>query len=61
MTAERTLVTIGAEGVDALAVARREERRSERLFGAVEDYDNFRRQLITLITAVTEADPDDPA
>ncbi|GID91531.1 MarR family winged helix-turn-helix transcriptional regulator [Amorphoplanes digitatis] len=57
----RTLVTIGAEGVDALAVARREERRSERLFGAVEDYDNFRRQLITLITAVTEADPDDPA
>ena len=52
----RTLVAINAKGLDALAAARREERRSEQLLGAVEDYDHFRHQLITLITVAAEPD-----
>jgi DNA-binding MarR family transcriptional regulator len=52
----RTLTAITADGMDALAAARREERQSEQLLGAVEDYDHFRRQLITLITAVAGPD-----
>ncbi|GIE98507.1 MarR family winged helix-turn-helix transcriptional regulator [Paractinoplanes rishiriensis] len=46
----RTTVTISAKGEEALTVARHEERRSEQLLGAVDDYDHFRHQLITLIT-----------
>ncbi|GAA1299874.1 MarR family winged helix-turn-helix transcriptional regulator [Saccharothrix xinjiangensis] len=49
----RTLVEITPAGRDVLAVARREEQESESLLGAVEDYDHFRRQLITLIAAAT--------
>ena len=49
----RTLVEITPTGRDVLAAARREERESEALLGAVEDYDHFRRQLITLIAAAT--------
>ncbi|MFC4066454.1 MarR family winged helix-turn-helix transcriptional regulator [Actinoplanes subglobosus] len=48
----RTVVTITAAGAEALAVARREEQRSEDLLGAVDDYHHFRQQLITLITRV---------
>ncbi|MFC6091311.1 MarR family winged helix-turn-helix transcriptional regulator [Saccharothrix lopnurensis] len=49
----RTLVEVTPTGRDVLAAARREERESEALLGAVEDYDHFRRQLITLIAAAT--------
>ncbi|SDM34723.1 MarR family winged helix-turn-helix transcriptional regulator [Allokutzneria albata] len=49
----RTLVKATAAGRRALAAARREEHDSDVLLGAVEDYSNFRRQLIALITAVT--------
>jgi DNA-binding MarR family transcriptional regulator len=52
----RTQVAITPAGTDALAAARLEERKSEQLLGAVEDYDHFRRQLITLIAVA--ADPD---
>ncbi|MEU7903547.1 MarR family transcriptional regulator [Actinoplanes sp. NPDC049118] len=52
----RTLVEITTAGMDALTAARLEERRSEQLLGAVDDYDHFRHQLITLITAVAEPD-----
>lgn len=50
----RTLVEITPAGRDVLAAARREEQESESLLGAVDDYDHFRRQLITLIGATTE-------
>lgn len=50
----RTLVAITPKGVEALAAARAEERRSEQLLGAVQDYDHFRHQLITLITVAAE-------
>ncbi|MFC4852079.1 MarR family winged helix-turn-helix transcriptional regulator [Actinophytocola glycyrrhizae] len=53
----RTLVQITPDGTDALAAARLEERESEQLLGAVDDYDDFRRQLINLIAA-TEPDED---
>ena len=49
----RTLVEITPTGRDVLAAARREEKESESLLGAVDDYDHFRRQLITLIAAAT--------
>ncbi len=51
----RMLVVITPAGTDALAAARLEERKSEQLLGAVEDYDHFRQQLITLITLATDA------
>ncbi|MDR7320029.1 MarR family winged helix-turn-helix transcriptional regulator [Catenuloplanes sp. NPDC020197] len=50
----RTLVAITPLGADALAAARDEERRSDRFFGAVDDYDHFRGQLIRLIEAAGE-------
>ncbi|MEU4443219.1 MarR family winged helix-turn-helix transcriptional regulator [Actinosynnema sp. NPDC050801] len=49
----RTLAEITPTGRDVLAAARREEKESESLLGAVDDYDHFRRQLITLIAAAT--------
>ena len=49
----RTIVGITGLGVDALAAARKAERESERLLGSVEDYEYFRRQLISLITLAT--------
>lgn len=49
----RTLVEITPTGRDVLATARRKEQESESLLGAVDDYDHFRSQLITLITAAT--------
>ncbi|MFI7602369.1 hypothetical protein [Actinoplanes sp. NPDC049681] len=52
----RILVAINDEGVTALAAARREERRSELLLGAVDDYDHLRHQLITLITVAAPPD-----
>ncbi|SDF45854.1 DNA-binding transcriptional regulator, MarR family [Lentzea fradiae] len=54
----RTSVKITPAGRRALATVRREERESDVLLGAVEDYDHFRRQLMALIVAVTSA-PDD--
>ncbi|MDR7276447.1 MarR family winged helix-turn-helix transcriptional regulator [Catenuloplanes atrovinosus] len=47
----RTRVAITTLGAEALAAARLEERRSERFFGTVDDYDRFRDQLIRLIEA----------
>ncbi|KHD74023.1 MarR family transcriptional regulator [Actinoplanes utahensis] len=46
----RMVVTATGRGAEALAAARAEEQHSEHLFGAVDDYHHFRRQLITLIT-----------
>ncbi|GAA3458157.1 MarR family winged helix-turn-helix transcriptional regulator [Saccharothrix longispora] len=47
----RVLVEITEAGREVLAAARREEQESESLLGAVDDYDHFRHQLITLIAA----------
>ena len=47
----RTQIASTALGTEALTAARLEERRSERLFGAVDDYHHFREQLIRLIDA----------
>ena len=49
----RTSVKITPSGRRALTAARRAERESDLLLGAVDDYDHFRRQLITLIAAAT--------
>ncbi|MFI6908237.1 MarR family winged helix-turn-helix transcriptional regulator [Nonomuraea sp. NPDC050394] len=46
----RALITISDTGRTALESVRKQERQSERLLGAVDDYDAFRRQLIKLIT-----------
>ncbi|MFF3442021.1 MarR family winged helix-turn-helix transcriptional regulator [Streptosporangium sp. NPDC002721] len=48
----RTLVEITPEGREVLETARREERDSDVLLGAVDEYDHFREQLIKLITIV---------
>ncbi|MBB2914572.1 DNA-binding MarR family transcriptional regulator [Streptosporangium becharense] len=48
----RTLVEITPAGREVLETARREERGSDVLLGAVDEYDRFREQLIKLITAV---------
>ncbi|CAM3355543.1 MarR family transcriptional regulator [Kibdelosporangium persicum] len=45
----RILATITAKGRKVLAKARREERESDLLLGAIDDYDNFRDQLLKLI------------
>ncbi|HEX6346511.1 MarR family winged helix-turn-helix transcriptional regulator [Umezawaea sp.] len=50
----RTLVAITPAGRRVLKAARREERESEVLLGAVDDYDRFREQLIALIAVVTD-------
>ncbi|WP_307832642.1 MarR family transcriptional regulator [Planomonospora sp. ID91781] len=47
----RALVGITASGLRVLGEAREEERGSDTLFGALEDYSGFREQLITLITS----------
>jgi DNA-binding MarR family transcriptional regulator len=52
----RTSVKITPAGRRALAAARREERESDTLLGAVEDYDHFRQQLIALIAAATSTE-----
>ncbi|MCG5212805.1 MarR family winged helix-turn-helix transcriptional regulator [Streptosporangium sp. KLBMP 9127] len=46
----RVLVRITPTGREALAAVRHEERNSENLLGAVEEYEHFRDQLIKLIT-----------
>lgn len=48
----RTLIEITPEGREVLETARREERASDVLLGAVDEYDHFREQLIKLITIV---------
>ncbi|MHA6626570.1 MarR family winged helix-turn-helix transcriptional regulator [Pseudonocardia sichuanensis] len=48
----RLVVAITPGGRDALGEARRAERESEVLLGAVDDYERFRTQLIALITAL---------
>ncbi|GAA2669754.1 MarR family winged helix-turn-helix transcriptional regulator [Nonomuraea recticatena] len=48
----RVLVRITPAGAEVLAHAREEERGSDRLLGAVDEYDSFREQLIRLITIV---------
>lgn len=50
----RMLVAITPRGTEAVTAARDEERRSNRFFGAVDDYDHFRDQLIRLIEAAAE-------
>ncbi|MCS7477375.1 MarR family winged helix-turn-helix transcriptional regulator [Umezawaea endophytica] len=50
----RTLVAITPAGRKVLKTARREERESDVLLGAVDDYDRFREQLIALIAVVTD-------
>ncbi|MDP9793747.1 DNA-binding MarR family transcriptional regulator [Catenuloplanes nepalensis] len=50
----RTQVAITPLGTAALAAARDEERRSDRFFGAVDDYDHFRDQLIRLIETAAD-------
>lgn len=52
----RTSVKITPSGRRALAAARREERESDTLLGAVEDYEHFRQQLIALIAAASTED-----
>jgi len=52
----RVSVKITAAGRRVLAAARREERESDVLLGAVEDYDHFRGQLIALINAAAADD-----
>lgn len=54
----RTSVKITPPGRRALAAARREERESDTLLGAVDDYEHFRRQLIALIVAATSTTDD---
>ncbi|GIH92906.1 MarR family winged helix-turn-helix transcriptional regulator [Planobispora siamensis] len=48
----RVLIEITPGGRRVLDEAREQERRSDALFGALDDYAGFRDQLITLITAV---------
>ncbi|GAA2914872.1 MarR family transcriptional regulator [Streptosporangium fragile] len=48
----RTLVEITPAGREVLGTARRAERNSDVLLGAVDEYDRFREQLIKLITVV---------
>ncbi|MER5647581.1 MarR family transcriptional regulator [Streptosporangium sp. NPDC002524] len=48
----RTLIEITPAGREVLETARREERGSDVLLGAVDEYDHFREQLIKLITIV---------
>ncbi|MDI5982517.1 MarR family winged helix-turn-helix transcriptional regulator [Amycolatopsis magusensis] len=45
----RTIVRLTAAGRRVLTKARREERESELLLGAVDDYEHFRSQLLKLI------------
>ncbi|QFU92632.1 MarR family winged helix-turn-helix transcriptional regulator [Amycolatopsis sp. YIM 10] len=45
----RTIVRLTAAGRRVLASARREERESELLLGVVDDYDDFRAQLLKLV------------
>lgn len=47
----RMLVRITPDGERVLAAARHEERSSDHLMGALDDYDWFREQLIKLIAA----------
>jgi MarR family transcriptional regulator, organic hydroperoxide resistance regulator len=47
----RVLVRVTEAGERVLAAARHEERASEHLLGALDDYEWFREQLIKLITA----------
>jgi DNA-binding MarR family transcriptional regulator len=49
----RTSVKITPAGRRALTAARREERESDTLLGAVDDYEHFRQQLIALIATAT--------
>lgn len=53
----RTLVAITPAGRKVLRAARREERESEVLLGAVDDYDRFREQLIALIAVAADQGP----
>lgn len=46
----RFLVSVTADGESVLERARAAERGSDRLLGAVDDYEQFRAQLIKLIT-----------
>ncbi|GGS71232.1 MarR family transcriptional regulator [Planobispora rosea] len=48
----RTLIEITAAGREVLDEARRQERDSDTLFGALDDYAAFREQLIALIAAI---------
>lgn len=48
----RILVEITSSGRKILDLARHEERGSDHLLGAVDDYNHFREQLIKLITVV---------
>ncbi|MBK1783617.1 winged helix-turn-helix transcriptional regulator [Prauserella sp. ASG 168] len=50
----RVSVKLTAAGRRVLTAARREERESELLLGAVDDYDHFRGQLIALINAAAQ-------
>jgi DNA-binding MarR family transcriptional regulator len=54
----RTSVNITPAGRRALATARREERESDVLLGAVDDCKHFRQQLITLVVAATSTTGD---
>ncbi|WP_231618501.1 MarR family winged helix-turn-helix transcriptional regulator [Nonomuraea sp. SBT364] len=47
----RMLVRITEAGAEVVAAARHEERASDHLLGALDDYDWFREQLIKLIAA----------
>ncbi len=49
----RLLVRITEAGERVLADARHAERASDRLLGALDDYDWFRGQLVKLITAAS--------
>ena len=46
------LVTITPAGSQVLALAYEAERESEHLMGAVDDYEQFRQQLVKLIKTV---------
>ncbi|MEV0351757.1 MarR family transcriptional regulator [Nonomuraea sp. NPDC050680] len=48
----RVLVTITPAGSQVLALAYEAERESEHLMGAVDDYEQFRQQLVKLIKTV---------
>lgn len=53
----RTVVEITQAGRSAMAAVRRAERESESLLGTVEDYAQFREQVIALIVALEGAAP----
>jgi DNA-binding MarR family transcriptional regulator len=53
----RTTITLTDAGRAALEAARRAERESEDLLGAVEDYDRFRTDLVRLIRALDDRAP----